>query len=94
MAPNWPIAMKSFSASELKNRTGEVLRRVQNGEIVLVTKRGKPWALISPVQEDQSLRAQFRPYNEAWEDIQKTLRSTNPRHRTWPEAIQWSRRRV
>ena len=30
--------MKSISAKELKNRTGEVLRRVGRGEKVLVTK--------------------------------------------------------
>jgi|Tabmets5t2r1_1033131.scaffolds.fasta_scaffold129506_2 prevent-host-death family protein len=87
-------SMKSISAKELKNRTGDVLRRVGRGEKMLVTKRGKPCALLSPIEKDRSLRAQLRPYNEAWEDIQKALRINKPRHKTWEEAIQWSRRRV
>lgn len=86
--------MKSISAKELKNRTGEVLRRVGRGEKVLVTKRGKPCALLSPVENDRHLRSQLRSYSEAWEDIEKALRTTKPRHQTWEEAIQWSRRRV
>jgi prevent-host-death family protein len=86
--------MKSISAKELKNRTGDVLRRVGRGEKVLVTKRGKPCAVLSPVEGDRSFWAQLRPYNEAWEDIQKALRTTKPRHKTWEEAIQWSRRRA
>lgn len=86
--------MKSISAKELKNRTGDVLRRVGKGEKVLVTKRGKPCALLSPVEKDRSLSAELRPYHEAWEDIQKTLRTTKPRHKTWEEAIKWSRRRA
>jgi prevent-host-death family protein len=85
--------MKSISAKELKNRTGDVLRRVGRGEKVLVTKRGKPCALLSPVEKDRSLTAQLRPYHDAWEDIEKALRSTKARHKTWEEAIQWSRRR-
>jgi prevent-host-death family protein len=86
--------MKSISAKELKNRTGDVLRRVGRGEKVIVTRRGKPCAVLSPIEKDRSFRAQLRPYNEAWADIQKTLRTTKARHKTWEEAIQWSRRRV
>jgi prevent-host-death family protein len=86
--------MKLISAKELKNRTGDVLRRVEKGEKVLVTKRGRPCAVLSPVEKDRSFKAQLRPYDEAWGDIQKTLRSTKARHKTWEEAIQWSRRRV
>jgi prevent-host-death family protein len=89
-----PLAMKSISAKELKNRTGDVLRRVGKGEKVLVTKRGKPCAVLSPVDKDQSFQSQLRPYQEAWDDILKTLRTTKARHKTWEEALQWSRRRV
>jgi prevent-host-death family protein len=86
--------MKTISAKELKNRTGDVLRRVGKGEKVLVTRRGKPCALLSPVEKDRAIKAQLRSYNEAWKDIEKTLRTTTPRHKTWEEAIQWSRRRA
>jgi prevent-host-death family protein len=36
------------SVRELKNQTTQILRRVQAGERVTVTKRGKPVAIIEP----------------------------------------------
>jgi antitoxin (DNA-binding transcriptional repressor) of toxin-antitoxin stability system len=61
---------------------------------VLVTKRGRPCALISPVGDANTSIKELRGYEEAWKDIQKTLGSTKPRHRTWEDAIRWSRRRA
>jgi prevent-host-death family protein len=86
--------MKSITAKELKNRTGDVLRRVGTGEKVLVTKRGKPCAVLAPVEKDQPVFTGLRPYAEAWESIQKSLRTTKPRHETWKDSIRWSRRRA
>jgi prevent-host-death family protein len=85
--------MKSISAKELKSRTGEVLRRVEEGEKVLITKRGKPCAVLSPVAEGQLLPVGLRPYAEAWEDIERTLKATQPRYKTWEEAMRWTQRR-
>ena len=84
--------MRSISAKELKNRTGEVLRRVGAGEKVLITKRGKPCAVLSPVSEEEIPAAGLRPYEEAWADIEETLRSSPPHHETWEDAMQWTRR--
>jgi prevent-host-death family protein len=86
--------MKSISAKELKSRTGEVLRRVEEGEKVLITKRGKPCAVLFPVTEEQLLPVGLRPYAEAWEDIERTLKATRPRYKTWEEAMRWTRRRA
>jgi prevent-host-death family protein len=86
--------MKSISAKELKSRTGEVLRRVEEGEKVLILKRGKPCAVLSPVAEEQILPAGLRPYTEAWEDIEQTLKTTQPRYKTWQEAVRWTRRQA
>ncbi len=83
--------MKSISAKELKNQTGEVLRRVGAGERVLITKRGKPLALLSPVKEDHLKPVGLRAYEEAWQDIEKTLRITRPRFKTWQEAMRVTR---
>lgn len=41
--------MRSVGARELKQHTGEIVERVRNGERVLVTLRGEPVAVISPV---------------------------------------------
>lgn len=40
--------MKTVTAKELKNRTGEVLRRVRSGETMVVTLRGIPVARVVP----------------------------------------------
>ncbi len=41
--------MRKVGARELKQHTGEIVKRVRNGERVLVTLRGEPVAVISPV---------------------------------------------
>jgi prevent-host-death family protein len=41
--------MDTVSHRELRNRSGEILRRVEAGESVQITNRGKPVALVSPL---------------------------------------------
>jgi len=41
--------MATVSVRELKNRLSEHLRRLESGETITVTRRGKPVAVISPV---------------------------------------------
>ena len=41
--------MYKVSARELKQHTGEIIERVRRGERVLLTLRGEPVAVISPV---------------------------------------------
>ena len=43
--------MYSVGARELKQHTGEIVERVRNGERVLLTLRGEPVAVISPVDQ-------------------------------------------
>jgi prevent-host-death family protein len=85
--------MKSCSAKELKNRTGEILRQVGGGEKILITRRGKPCALLSPVKDDQPRDLELRPFQEAWADIEQALRTTRPQFKTWQEAMRWTRSR-
>src|SRR2546429_9877273 len=42
------VAMRTMTARELKNRTGDALRAEGQGEQVLITRRGKPLALVVP----------------------------------------------
>lgn len=86
--------MKSITAKQLKNRTGDVLRRVGRGEKVIVTKRGKPCALISPLGAEQAPTMGLALYEEAWKGIEKTLGSTKAHHKSWEDALRWSRRRA
>ncbi len=45
--------MKFIGGRELRNNTGKVLRAVQEGEKVILTKRGKPVAALVPLEEDE-----------------------------------------
>lgn len=44
--------MKVANTVTLKNKTNELLRYVMKGEPVIITFRGKPAALITPLTED------------------------------------------
>ncbi len=86
--------MGVVSAKELKQRTGEILRRVRAGESFILTYRGKAMARIEPtgIQRDRS--AGLRPYEEAWKDIEGTLKRTEPGFSEWRDAIRWVRGRM
>ncbi len=43
--------MKTVTAKELKNRTGEVIKCIRRGEEVMVSYRGKPLAKFVPLKE-------------------------------------------
>ena len=43
--------MDSVGTRELKQHTGQVIARVQTGERLLLTVRGRPVAVISPIDQ-------------------------------------------
>jgi prevent-host-death family protein len=47
--------MTSIGIRELRQRASEVLRRVEAGETVEVTDRGRPVALLTPVPQTEGL---------------------------------------
>jgi prevent-host-death family protein len=87
--------MGTVTAKQLKQRTGEVIRRVKSGERLTVTYRGKPVAIISPptTGETKALK-ELRPFEEAWADIDQTLGKTRPEFKGWKEATGWARNRT
>ncbi len=86
--------MKVTTAKELKNRTGEALRHVARGGRVLITRRGKPVAVLGPASEAASGQPDgLRPPAEAWAAIEAQLKASPPRFSTWREALRWSRKR-
>jgi prevent-host-death family protein len=86
--------MKVTTAKELKNRTGEALRHVARGDKVVITRRGRPLAVLVPATEATCRDAvAIRPLSEAWADIEAQLKATAPTFPTWREALRWSRRR-
>ena len=85
--------MKTMAAKELKNKTGEAMRTVSNGEKVLITLRGNPFALISPVTTDSLEKLNLRPLDTAWSDIEKTLKKSKPKFKSLKEVMSWTRKR-
>jgi prevent-host-death family protein len=85
--------MRMMTAKHLKNNTGEAMRRVSKGEKVVVTLRGKPFALISPVTSESLEKVSLRPLEEAWKDIENTLKKSKPKFNNAKEAMTWTRRR-
>jgi prevent-host-death family protein len=51
--------MASVGIRELRQRASELVRRVEDGESIQITDRGRPVALLSPLPEDplERLRA-------------------------------------
>jgi prevent-host-death family protein len=47
--------MTSVGVRELRQRASELLRRVEEGETIEVTDRGRPVAVLSPVPEGRPL---------------------------------------
>jgi prevent-host-death family protein len=50
-------AMSAVGVKELKNRLTHYLRRTKAGEEVIVTERGKPIALLQPIQSATNVRS-------------------------------------
>ena len=44
--------MKTVGAYEAKTRFGELLRDVENGETIIVTRHGLPVARLSPMEKE------------------------------------------
>lgn len=86
--------MKTMTAKNLKNKTGEAMRTVSRGDKVVVTLRGKPFALISPVTDKSANRDFLRPMEDAWKDIENALKKGRPRFKDSKEAMAWTRRRA
>lgn len=87
--------MSTVTAKQLKQRTGEVIRRVRSGERLTVTHRGKTVAVIAPPEEEKTeALKKLRSFDEAWRDIEQTLKKTKPGFKDWREATAWMRNRT
>ena len=87
--------MSTVTAKQLKQKTGEVIKKVRLGERLTVTYRGKPVAVIAPpTMEETKALEELRSFDEAWGDIEQTLRKTKPEFKGWREATEWMRNRT
>ena len=87
--------MGTVTAKHLKQKTGEIIKRVKAGESLIITHRGKPVAIMAPPTNNENKVSQkLRPFDEAWADIELTLRKTKPGFADWKEATKWARNRT
>ena len=86
--------MGTITAKQLKQKTGEVIKRIKSGERLTLTYRGKPLAVIEPATDKDKKKAnRVRDSLKAWDRIESTLSSTNPEFQNWREATGWVRNR-
>ena len=86
--------MGTITAKQLKQKTGEVIRRIKSGERLTLTYRGKPLAVIEPTTEkDLEKSNKVNDSVKAWERIESTLKSTKSEFKNWREATGWVRNR-
>jgi len=85
--------MKRITAKQLKQHTGAILKMIRAGEMVTLTYRGKPIAVIRPVEKDSS-EIDTKHFEEIWDDIESSIASSTPAFSTWEEATGWVRTRT
>jgi prevent-host-death family protein len=87
--------MGTVTAKHLKQKTGEIIKRVRSGEHLTITYRGKPVAIMTPSTGDEADGSgKLRSFDEAWADIEKTLGKTKSVFKGWKEATEWARNRT
>ena len=61
--------MPTYSKNEFCAKSADILKTLENGEEVIITQRGKPWAKLTPTQnssEDKKEREpRFSSFREA-----------------------------
>ncbi len=70
--------MTSVGIRELRQRASELLRLVERGEIVEITDRGRPVALLTPVPHGSPLEmmragGEIEPASEDFDDLPEPL---------------------
>ena len=81
------------TVKELRQDTPRLLAEIGTGERFVITKRGKPVAVLAPFAPRDEPRQPVRPFAEAWEEIESVLLNSAPAFATLEEALGHSRQR-
>jgi prevent-host-death family protein len=82
------------SVRELKNQTTALLRKVEKGTLVVVTRRGKPVATLKPFEEQDLHRSERYP-TTLYDALRSHIQSRHPElARRTPEQIRRSFERI
>lgn len=83
--------MTTISHREMRNKSAEVLRRVEAGETIIVTNHGEPVAELSPIHRSvlEELRAagQTRPATRDRASLREIVRAKLPEGVTTADII-------
>lgn len=86
------MATITMTAKELKNRTGDAFRAIGRGDRVVLTRRGRPAAVMVPLAGADA-EDELPPFAEAWSEIEDALAASPPEHTSVEEAMAATRRR-
>jgi prevent-host-death family protein len=75
---------------ELRNRTADLLRRVEAGERLRITVHGHPVAELVPIEEERVGRRQFVPFREFADGLKGIMSAEEARE--WIDEIHQIRR--
>ena len=84
--------MGVISARDLKQKTGDFIRRLRAGEPFVVTYRGRRIGVVtpSPVDSDDAVPGTA---DEDWAEVEAALEASDPAFDDWQEATSWIRGR-
>ena len=84
--------MGVITARDLKQKTGDFIRRLRAGEPFVLTYRGRRIGVITPSVEE---RGDDVPGNagDAWAEVEAALEASEPAFDDWQEATAWIRGR-
>ena len=80
--------MGVISATDLKQKTGDFIRRLRAGEPFVLTYRGRRIGVITP---SKGVRGEAVPENadDAWAEVDAALDASEPAFDDWQDATAW-----
>ena len=81
------------TVKELRQDTTRLLAEIGTGERFVITRRGKPVAVLAPFAVPGEPRQPVGTFAEAWEEIESALLESEPAFATVEEALGHSRQR-
>lgn len=74
--------MSEIGAFEAKNRLSELLDRVERGERIVISRRGKPVAELTPIAKSEEQRQRA---DEAWQRMRARAKDAKLGPFNWAE---------
>lgn len=84
--------MGVISARDLKQKTGDFIRRLRAGEPFVVTYRGRRIGVVTPSPADSGESVPGTA-DEDWAEVEAALEASDPAFDDWREATSWIRGR-